>query len=239
MPRVKIVPRNDRELRTLASRNHRGCFGKSSGGYGSIIHGMRYPGTWGAIADHSGDAYFDFVYGSEWPDALTELAKYRPRPFKGPRYDERRMERGTDRGYDDGRVRRFLDTVASKQKLSDGDSMTMMTVCMAATYDPDPRARNGFRLPYKLETGERLEARWRAWQAHDPIDLVARYKSNLKTLRGIYIERGYHIRYGRRILSKRLDAARIPHTYQESDDDHSDVDYHMDISPPFLSRALR
>jgi hypothetical protein len=23
-------------------RGHRGCFGKSSGGYGSIIHGMKY-----------------------------------------------------------------------------------------------------------------------------------------------------------------------------------------------------
>ena len=33
-----------------------GCFGKSSGGYGAIIHGMRYAKHWGAIADHSGDA---------------------------------------------------------------------------------------------------------------------------------------------------------------------------------------
>ena len=39
----EIVPFVDREFRTLASREHRGCFGKSSGGYGSIIHGMKYP----------------------------------------------------------------------------------------------------------------------------------------------------------------------------------------------------
>ncbi|MGH7823294.1 MAG: alpha/beta hydrolase, partial [Candidatus Binatia bacterium] len=37
----EIVPFVDRELRTLASRDHRGCFGKSSGGYGAILHGMR------------------------------------------------------------------------------------------------------------------------------------------------------------------------------------------------------
>jgi len=42
------------------------CFGKSSGGYGSILHGMKYAKTWGAIADHSGDAYFDFVYWHDW-----------------------------------------------------------------------------------------------------------------------------------------------------------------------------
>ena len=44
----EIVPFVDREFRTLASREHRGCFGKSSGGYGAIIHGMqlrRRPGA--------------------------------------------------------------------------------------------------------------------------------------------------------------------------------------------------
>ncbi len=57
----EIVPFVDLHFRTLASREHRGCFGKSSGGYGAIVHGMSNPDTWGAIADHSGDAYFDFV----------------------------------------------------------------------------------------------------------------------------------------------------------------------------------
>src|SRR5881628_3971872 len=54
----EIVPFVDREFRTFAAREHRGCFGKSSGGDGAILHGMKYAKTWGAIADHSGDAYF-------------------------------------------------------------------------------------------------------------------------------------------------------------------------------------
>ena len=49
----------------------------------------------------------------------------------------------------------------------------------------------------------------------------------------------YHIHYGARILSKRLAAAGIRHTYEEFDDDHSDVDYRMDVSLPFLYRALK
>ena len=57
----ELIPYVDGELRTLAHRDHRGCFGKSSGGYGAIVHAMRYPDAWGAVADHSGDAYFDFV----------------------------------------------------------------------------------------------------------------------------------------------------------------------------------
>ena len=240
----EIVPFVDREFRTLASRDHRGCFGKSSGGYGAIIQGMKYPDTWGAIADHSGDSYFDFVYWHDWPNTLNELAKYRPRPPKQPgRYDVMRMQKGADRGIDDGRVRRFLDSVWQKVKLTPAEGHAIMNLCMAATYDPDPRAPNGFRLPFNLETGEVLPDRWKRWQANDPVNLVQKYRKNLASLRGIYIDCGardqYHIHYGTRILSKRLAQARIEHTYEEFDDTHSDVDYRMDVSLPFLYRALR
>jgi len=239
----EIVPFIDREFRTLASRDHRGCFGKSSGGYGAIIHGMKYPETWGAIADHSGDSYFDFVYFHDWPNTLNELARYRPRLRKPGRVDVLKEERGADRGLDDGRVRAFLDAVWSKPKLTMAEGHAIMNLCMAATYDPDPRAPNGFRVPFNLETGELLPGRWKKWQANDPVNLVARYRKSLKSLRGIYIDCGsrdqYHIHYGTRILSKRLQEAHIAHTYEEFDDTHSDVDYRMDVSLPFLARALR
>ncbi len=119
----------------------------------------------------------------------------------------------------------------------------IMNLCMAATYDPDPRSPNGFRLPFNLETGELLAGRWKRWQANDPVNLVAKFRRNLATLRGIYIDCGsrdqYHIQYGSRILSKRLQLARIRHAYEEFDDNHSDVDYRMDVSLPFLTRSLR
>src|SRR5690606_38115195 len=94
----ELVPFVDREFRTLASRDHRGCFGKSSGGYGAIIHGMRYPQVWGAVANHSGDAYFELVYGRDWPGTLTELAKSRDKPQAEGPYDAKKMIRWTGRG---------------------------------------------------------------------------------------------------------------------------------------------
>ena len=241
----EIIPFVDREFRTLASREHRGCFGKSSGGYGSIIHAMKYPKYWGAIADHSGDAYFDFVYWHDWPNTLNELAKHRaPKREPGP-YDARResSRKGLSEGLDDGRIKRFLGQVWKKEKLGRGESHCIMNLCMAATYDPDPRAPLGFRVPFNLESGEVIEKRWSRWREHDPINLVARYRDNLKSLRGIYIDCGwrdqYYIHYGLRILSKRLSAAGIRHTYEEFNDDHSDIDYRMDTSLPFLYRALK
>ena len=182
----EIIPFVDREFRTLASREHRGCFGKSSGGYGAIIHAMKYAQHWGAIADHSGDAYFDFVYRHDWPNTLNELAKYRePKRVAGRLRRARRvtLAQGLADGVDDGRVRRFLDAVWKKEKLSTAEGHAIMNVCMAATYDPDPQAPLGFRAA--VQPRDRRDARRRAgsnWQQHDPIHLVGRYAANLKTL---------------------------------------------------------
>ncbi len=156
----EIIPFVDREFRTLASREHRGCFGKSSGGYGAIIHGMKYAKHWGAIADHSGDAYFDFVYHHDWPNTLNELAKYRePKRVEGA-YDvlaETRTRKGLAEGCDDGRVKRFLEAVWKKEKLSHAEGHAIMNVCMAATYDPDPEGAAG--VPPAVQSRDRREAR--------------------------------------------------------------------------------
>src|SRR5690606_11351984 len=106
------------------------------------------------IACHSGDAYFDFVYAADWPSTLDELAKYRrPKLAAGP-YDAvaAAQKAGYD-GIDDGRVERFLEHVWRKAQLSNNEVHALMNLAMAASYDPDPSAPNGFRLPYNVETG--------------------------------------------------------------------------------------
>ena len=140
-------------------------------------------------------------------------------------------------------MRRFLDAFWKKHKVSGAEVHAIMNLCMAATYDPDPQAPLGFRLPFHLETGEIIERRWQQWLEHDPVRLVSRYARNLRRLKGLYIDCGwrdqYHIHYGSRQLSRRLAAAGIAHRYEEFDDTHSDIDYRMDESLPFLYRALR
>jgi S-formylglutathione hydrolase FrmB len=242
----EVIPLVDREFRTLASRDHRGCFGKSSGGYGAMIHGMKYAAHWGAIANHSGDAYFDFIYRADWPNTLNELGRYRRPARREGRYANRMESDGESllaQGLDDGRIRRFLDAVWKNHKQSPGEGHALMNLCMAATYDPDPTAPNGFRVPFHLETGALLPARWRRWLRHDPVLLVGKYAQNLRRLKGIYVDCGwrdqYQIHYGTRQLSRALEKAGLPHHYEEFDDTHSDIDYRMDVSLPFLYRALR
>jgi hypothetical protein len=50
---------------------------------------MKYAKYWGAVASHSGDAYFEFVYWHDWPNTLNELAKHRAPKRKAGSYDAR------------------------------------------------------------------------------------------------------------------------------------------------------
>ena len=52
----------------------RGVFGKSSGGYGAIVHALDHPDVWAAAACHSGDMAFELCYLPDMPDVLRALA---------------------------------------------------------------------------------------------------------------------------------------------------------------------
>lgn len=239
----ELIPFIDGEFRTLAAREHRACFGKSSGGYGAMLHGMKHARYWGAIANHSGDAYFDFIYRCDWPGTLDELAKHREPPRSEGPVDVRRMAPAAAPGIDDGRVRRFLEDIWADPTPSEAAIGCLMNLAMAASYDPEPSAPNGFRLPFDLETGELVSAHWRRWLAHDPVRLVRRHRDNLRRLAGIFIDCGwrdqYRIHYGTRQLSRQLHEHGIAHRYEEFDGTHSGIDHRMDVSLPYLYKAIR
>ncbi len=118
----ELIPFVDTEFRTLADRDHRGLFGKSSGGYGAIIHGMKYSRYWGAVASHSGDSYFDFTFRLDWPGTLDELARHRRRQRRPGAIDVSAQEPDVAEGLDDGRVRRFLQHMWKEENPS-GDEV--------------------------------------------------------------------------------------------------------------------
>jgi hypothetical protein len=101
-------------------------------------------------------------------------------------------------------VSRFLADVWSRGKLAGDEVYCLMNLAMAASYDPDPDAPNGFRLPFNLETGELIPARWREWMKHDPINLVRRYRKNLPSLRGLFIDCGWRDQYHMQSLDQHL-----------------------------------
>ena len=76
----------------------------------------------------------------------------------------------------------------------------------------------------------------------DFADLVEKHGPGLKLLKTLYIDCGdidqYNLVYGARRMHKRLDHFGVPHTYEEFPDNHSSVDYRMDVSLPILAKSL-
>jgi len=216
----EVILAVESSFRVRRGREHRAVFGKSSGGYGAIVHGLLYADAWGAVACHSGDMNFDLVYRADFPKVVDALAVC------------------------DGSIEKFLARFDERPKVSGDDLHVLMILAMAATYDPDPNASKGIRLPVDPKTCVLDEERWARWLEHDPLRLVRRSDcvENLRSLRGLWIDCGsrdqYALHYGARAFADELTHAGIDHVYEEFDDDHSSVDYRMDRSLPYLYRAI-
>lgn len=202
----------------FSTSGRRGVFGKSSGGYGAIVHAMKRPDIWHAAACHSGDAYFEYVYQADFPRLLKQLMRY------------------------DGSVERFLAALEAKEKVSGDEMHALMAIGMAAHYDDDPAVPLGFHLPIDTKTGRLIPERWKRWLKHDPVRMIPLHLDALRGSRGLWIDCGtrdqYHLLWGARMMREELVNANVPHRYEEFDDDHSDIDYRMDRSLPFLAASL-
>ena len=196
----------------------RGVFGKSSGGYGAMMHALLHPDFWSAAACHSGDMGFELMFATDFAHTLRCLARH------------------------DGSIQGFVEAFEQAAKVNGDDLHAMMTLAMAATYDPDPDAWLGIRLPVTPDTCELVPERWAQWLKWDPLVLVETHGEGLKALKGLFIDCGdidqYNLVYGARRMNKALAALGIDHIYEEFSDTHSSIDYRMDRSLPFLADRL-
>jgi enterochelin esterase-like enzyme len=197
---------------------NRACFGKSSGGFGAYVHAMLHNDFWAGAASHSGDVGFDLLFAADWPKVLKAIAKT------------------------DNSIQKWIENFFAAQKVKDAEVHVLMDLAMCATYDPDPSAFLGVRLPVTIDTCEIIPERWANFVKWDPLSLVETHWQGLKRLKALYIDCGdvdqYNLVYGSRRMHKRLTELGVPHTYEEFPDDHSSVDYRMDVSLPILAKAL-
>ncbi len=127
----ELVPWADRTFRTRAAREHRGVAGKSSGGYGALVLGMRHPDVFGAVACHSGDLYFDYCYRGDVPAFCTAIQRA-------------------------GGVGPWLEAFERKLQKKHDDFTVLNVLGMAASYSPNPATPPfGVDLPCDLWTAAR------------------------------------------------------------------------------------
>jgi S-formylglutathione hydrolase FrmB len=216
----EIIPFVDATYRTHP-RGLWGVYGKSSGGYGSIILGMRRPDVFIAIGDHSGDAGFELCYIPDFSGALDAF-----RAAGGPQAWLDAFWRDTNR---------------RQQKHHDPINI----IGMATHYSPDPEApASAARIawPFDLETGEFKPAIWERWRAHDPVNLVDKYAANLAKLRAIYVDCGsadeFSLHWGNRTLVAKMRAHGLTVRHEEFDDGHMNIQFRYDTSVPFLAQTI-
>jgi enterochelin esterase family protein len=214
----EIVPYVDSKYRTLATAEGRGVFGKSSGGYGALVLGMKHPSVFGAVACHSGDMYFEYCYKPDFPKFINAVLKA-------------------------GGLEKWWAEFERKPKKEHQDMEAVNILAMAAAYSPDPdRKPLPIDFPFDMYTGEVRPDVWQRWLDHDPIYLVRRYAGHLKKLRLLFIDCGtrdeYNLHLGARILVERLKALGVPHEHEEFDDSHMSITYRYDVSLPKIGGAL-
>ncbi len=216
---AEIVPHIDRTYRSIAGPAGRGVFGKSSGGYGAIMFGLRHADIFGAVACHSGDMAFDLCYRPDFPKFANAIQKA-------------------------GGVDKWLNEFESKIKIEGRDIEAMNILAMAAAYSPNPLSQPlPIDFPFDLETCELRSEVWARWLEFDPVQLVDRYADNLKKLRLLFIDCGsrdeFNLHFGARQFVKKLKALGVPHEYEEFDDGHMNVSYRYEVSLPKIVSALQ
>ena len=214
----ELVPHVDRTYRSLPGRDHRGIAGKSSGGYGALIQGMRHPDVFGAVASHSGDLYFDYCYRGDVPKFCSEVQRA-------------------------GGLAPWFEAFQAKAQKKHDDLTVLNILGMAAAYSPNPKSEPfGIDLPCDLDTGAFRDDVWARWLEWDPLRLVERHADALRSLRLLYLDCGvrdeWSLHLGARLFARRLKALSIAHEHQEFDDGHMNVSYRYDVSLPKLARAL-
>lgn len=208
----EIVPFVDANFRTISDRLSRAVMGKSSGGYGALIMGLRHADIFGLVCSTAGDCYFEYCYMQDVSKALRAI-----------------------NGDPVGFMKKFWET----EKKGKNDFPAVNFIGMSACYSPDG---DGFDLPFDMETGELRPDVMERWFEHDPVRLVERHADNLKSLELLFIDAGtrdeFALDLGARILSKRLNDHGIDHIHEEFDDGHFNISYRQDRSLELISERI-
>ena len=210
----------DENYRTIPDAPHRAIMGKSSGGFGAMITPMLRPDLFGLLATHAGDALYEHSHASGIPVAVRHLRKY------------------------DGDIFRWWEEFRARGTLSRPEDFSLletlgMSACFSAGDDGTPV------LPFDPVTGVIRPAVWQRWLDWDPVRMVPVYESELRGLKGIWIDAGtrddYYLDVGAEAFRAALLDAGVAEDlirFELFDGTHSGIDYRYPMSLAWLCRRM-
>lgn len=197
-----------------------GIAGKSSGGFGAIVHAMRHPEVYSAVACHSGDMGFRMSLIPDLPKLMNAVRDY---------------------GGLEGLVEAHERTIKKKDGRWFGP-LSMLALC--AVYSPDENGPLGVGLPFDIERGTLDEEMLKRWMAWDPVQMIESpaHQDALRQMRLVFVDCGkrdeHALHWGARAFCARLKDMAIEHEHQEFDGGHRGTGYRLDVSLPRLQKAL-
>jgi hypothetical protein len=179
---------------------------------------MLRPDVFGALASHAGDALFEHCYLPDAAEATRAL-----RDQYGGSYE------------------RFFADFATRPAMSkESDGVLLNIWAMAACYSAEPDGT--VTLPFDPATGRLRDEVWARWLALDPVRMAAGHASQLRSLRGVYLDAGrrdqYYLDLGAAAFSAELDALGIEHVFELFDATHSAIEYRYPAGLAFLAGRL-
>ena len=216
----EVVPWVDGHYRTQAQPGRRAIMGKSSGGFGAMITPMLRPDLFGALATHAGDSLYELCYIPVFGKAVRYLRDY------------------------DGDIWRWwadFRSRASFAKEADHDLLTLLGVAACFSADPDGTVQ----LPFDPRTGVLRRGVWQRWLDWDPVRMIPRYASALRSLRGIWIDAGvrdeWFLDAGASAVRDALGSAGVPAgviRFELFEAGHMSIDYRYPLSLAWLCQRI-
>ncbi len=216
----EVVPWLDSHYRTMAEPAHRAIMGKSSGGFGAMITPMLRPDLFGALATHAGDALYEYCYIPEFPKAVRMLRDY------------------------EGDIWRWWEDFSSRVSFTkEADQHLLMLLGVSACFSA--REDGNVELPFDPRTGVLRAEVWQRWLDWDPVRMVPRYASALRSLRAIWIDAGsrddYFLDLGAEAFRAALHEIGVgPDVvrFELFDATHSGIDYRYPLSLAWLCQRI-
>jgi S-formylglutathione hydrolase FrmB len=163
--------------------------GKSSGGYGALVHAMRHPELFQAVACHSGDMGFELALFGDLPQLMNAVR-------------------------DHGSVEALVAAHGRAIKKKDGRWFGPLSMlALAAVYSPEADAPMGIGLPFDLAQGTLRAEVLQRWLDHDPVRMIERpeHQGALRDMKLVFVDCGrrdeHALHWGALAFHRRLEAA--------------------------------
>ncbi|MGH3396598.1 MAG: alpha/beta hydrolase [Streptosporangiaceae bacterium] len=216
----EVVPWVDARYRTLPDAAHRAISGKSSGGFGAMITPMLRPDLFGALATHAGDTLYEQCYVHDFGAAVRALRDY------------------------DGDIWRWWEDFNSRVAFTKPADQALLGILgVAACFSA--REDGAVELPFDPRTAVLRPEVWERWLAWDPVRMVPRYATALRSLRAIWIDAGkaddFNLDLGAEAFRAALADVGVPGEvvrFELFEGTHAAIEYRYPLSLAWLCQRI-